>query len=99
VRARLCLRLQQVATLEKSHLDFFLNQLNVDRRMRDMTRVWIMTLEQIQAAFDIAQDSIDDPSAKGLMEACGKESTQLSIIETKESTQLSIIETHEAATG
>jgi len=61
-----------------------------------MTRVWIMTLEQIQAAFDIAQDSIDDPSAKGLMEACGKESTQLSIIETKESTQLSIIETKES---
>jgi hypothetical protein len=84
VRARLCLRLQQVASLEKSHLDFFLSQLNVDRRMRDMTRVWIMTLEQIQAAFDIAQDFIDDPSAKGLMEACGKESSQLTIIETDE---------------
>jgi hypothetical protein len=76
------LRLQQVATLEKSHLDFFLYQLNVDRRMRDMTRVWIMTLEQIQTAFDIAQNFIDDPNAKGHMEACGKESIQFTIVDT-----------------
>jgi len=47
-----------------------------------MTRVWIMTLEQIQTAFDIAQNFIDDPNAKGHMEACGKESIQFTIVDT-----------------
>lgn len=75
--------LQQASTLEKSHLDLFLNQLTVEKRIRDMTHVWIMTLEQISAAFDTAQDFLDDANPTRHIKACGWASPTLSILKTR----------------